>query len=254
VNDESTSGSGFRVRIGRPRSARGWLGYGLLAFVLAIVLIGVLAVSVVGAALAYDQFGAHFARNARQWASLTPQYAADSNVCSSCHQTEFSKWQVSRHVVVGCQTCHGALAEHASTAPVPESAEAIDQAESGEASPLPLEGAPKPIPPTDSLCTVCHLTRVGHPQGFPTVNPAVHYPGTDCLQCHDVHTAVAIPPPTIRHSMTNLPPCTTCHGTSATNGVKAMPAGHKLSEDKVCLGCHKAEPGATPRPLPTTNP
>ncbi len=254
MNDEIEPQGGPRLRIGRPTSARGWLGYGFLGLVAVVVLIAVLAVGVVGAVLAYDQFGAHFARNARQWASLTPQYAVDSNVCSSCHRTEYGKWQESRHVVVGCQTCHGALALHASTAPVPESQKAIDQAESGEASPLPLEGAPKPIPPTDSLCTVCHEAKVGTPDGFPTVYRDRHFPGTDCLQCHDVHTAAAVPPPTIRHSMTNLPPCTTCHGTSATNGVKAMPAGHKLSEDSVCLGCHKAEPGVTPRPLPTTTP
>jgi hypothetical protein len=242
-------------RIGRPSGVVGWLKYGAVAVGLAILLLAALAVGAVAAATFYDQYGRHDARNAREWAALTPQYAADSSLCARCHATEYGKWSHSKHIVVGCQTCHGPLAAHAATAPVPESVEAIDQSEAGEASPIPVEGAPRPVPPTDALCTVCHGERLGQPDSFPTVDRATHFPGTSCLQCHDVHTAVALPPPVITHSLENVPACITCHGTTTTNGVRPMPAGHKLSEDSVCLGCHKPGKG-TPRPisLPTTNP
>ncbi len=249
--------SSFRnlgARIGRPRGFLGWVRYGAVALGLAILLVAIVAIGAVAAATFYDQYGAHQARNAKAWASLTPQYAADSGQCASCHRTEYGKWSESRHVVVGCQTCHGALAEHVATAPVPESAEAIDEAEAGAASPIPVHGAPLPVPPTDRLCTVCHERTIGIPAGFRAIVPAVHYPGTSCLQCHDVHTAVAVPPPTITHSLANVPECTACHGTTVTNGVKPMPAGHELSSDAICLGCHKPEPGMTPHPIPTPLP
>jgi predicted CXXCH cytochrome family protein len=242
-------------RIGRPRGVLGWLKYGAVAVGLAILLVALVAVGVVAAATFYDQYGRHDARNAREWASLTPQYAADSSLCARCHVTEYTKWSGSEHIVVGCQTCHGPLAAHVATAPVPESAEAIDQSEAGEASPIPVEGAPRPIPPTDALCTVCHAARLGQPDAFHSVDPDKHFPGTSCLQCHDVHTAIAVPPPRVMHTLEGIPACTTCHSTSTTNGVRPLPAGHRLSEDSVCLGCHKPGAGA-PRqiPLPTANP
>jgi hypothetical protein len=238
------------ARIGRPSSPLGWAKYGAIALGLAILLVAALAVGAVAAATFYDQYGAHQERNARAWASLTPQYAAGSDVCAGCHATEFGKWADSKHVAVGCQTCHGALAEHAATAPVPESAAAIDAAEAGAAPAPSLATGVEPIPPTDSLCTVCHQKTLGRPTGFYQVDPATHYPGTSCLQCHDVHTAIAVPPPVITHSLENVPECTACHGTTATNGVKAMPAGHQPSADAICLGCHKPKSAAAP-PSPT---
>jgi hypothetical protein len=243
------------ARIGRPSSPLGWVKYGAVALGLAVLLVAALAVGAVAAATFYDQYGPHQARNARAWAALTPQYAASSGDCAQCHATEFGKWSASKHVPVGCQTCHGALAEHAATAPVPASAAEIDAQEAGAAPAPSLGTGVAPIPPTDALCTVCHAETLGRPAGFEQVDPATHYPGTSCLQCHDVHTAIAIPPPAITHSLENVPECTACHGTTATNGVKAMPAGHQLSSDAICLGCHKPSPG-TPqvRPGASTTP
>jgi len=237
------------ARIGRPTGALGWARYGAVALGLAILLIAALAVGAVAAATFYDQYGAHQARNARSWAALTPQYAASSADCAQCHVTESTKWSASKHVAVGCQTCHGALAAHAATAPEPVSAAAIDAQEAGVAPAPSLATGVEPVPPTDALCTVCHRQTLGRPASFPQVDPATHYTGTSCLQCHDVHTAIAIPPPVITHSLENVPACTACHGTTDTNGVKAMPAGHKVSPDAVCLSCHKPQKG-TPQARP----
>jgi hypothetical protein len=243
------------ARMGRPSSPLGWVKYGAAALGLAVLLIAALAVGAVAAATFYDQYGAHQARNARAWAALTPQYAASSGTCAQCHATEYGKWVDSRHVAVGCQTCHGALAEHAASAPVPESAAAIDAQEAGVAPAPSLAAGIGVVPPTDALCTVCHQEILGRPADFVQVDPATHYPGTSCLQCHDVHTAVAVPPPVITHSLANVPECTACHGTTATNGVKAMPAGHQVSSDAICLGCHKPVTGAPPtRPGASTTP
>jgi hypothetical protein len=243
------------VRIGRPSSPRGWVAFGAVAVGLAVLLVAALAVGAVAAATFYDQYGAHQARNAREWASLTPQYAASSGVCAQCHATEYAKWSGSKHVAVGCQTCHGALAEHAATAPAPESAATIDAQEAGVAPAPSLAAGVGVVPPTDALCTVCHRKTLGRPADFPQVDPTTHFAGTSCLQCHDVHTAIAIPPPVITHSLENVPACTACHGTTDTNGVKAMPAGHKVSPDAVCLSCHKPTTGAPQaRPSLSTNP
>jgi hypothetical protein len=227
------------ARIGRPKGPLGWVKYGAVALGLAVVL----------------QYGPHQARNARTWAALTPQYAAGSGDCAQCHATEFGKWSGSKHVAVGCQTCHGALAEHAASAPVPASAAEIDAQEAGVAPAPSLLAGVEVVPPTYALCTVCHAETLGRPADFYQVDPATHYPGTSCLQCHDVHTAEAVPPPVITHSLANVPECTACHGTTATNGVKAMPAGHQVSSDAICLGCHKPVTGAPPaRPGQTTTP
>jgi hypothetical protein len=255
VNDIRSFLHRARVRIGRPSGPLGWAKYGAIALALALLLVAALAVSAVAAATFYDQYGAHQARNARAWASLTPQYAASSGICAQCHATEYDKWAGSLHVAVGCQTCHGALAEHAATAPVPASAAEIDAQEAGVAPAPSLAADIMVVPPTDALCTVCHQETLGRPADFVQVDPATHFPGTSCLQCHDVHTAVAVPPPVITHSLVNVPECTACHGTTATNGVKAMPAGHQVSTDAICLGCHKPVTGAPPaRPSQSTAP
>ncbi len=243
------------ARIGRPSSPLGSVKYAGVAIGLAILLVAALAVGAVAAATFYDQYGAHQERNAQAWAALTPQYAAASSECAQCHATEYGKWAGSRHIAVSCQTCHGPLAEHVATAPVPESAAAIDAAEAGAAPAPSLAAGVAVVPPTDALCTVCHQKILGRPADFPQVDRAIHYAGTSCLQCHDVHTAIAVPPPIITHSLVNVPECTACHGTTATNGVKAMPAGHQPSVDAICLSCHKPKGDvSSPGPIQTQVP
>ena len=118
-----------------------------------------------------------------------------------------------------CESCHGPLAENAATAPV-------------EAEPGSLGIAV----PDEALCAICHEQSPAKPVAFAQVDLAEHYAGGRCLNCHDSHSADAVRPPEISHSLARLPECITCH---APAGLKPIPEGHVESSDAACQGCHK---------------
>ncbi len=194
---------------------------GLLRLVAVVVKAGVVvcALSVAfflvasAASSLYGEYGFHPAENARSWAALTPTYAGAA-VCGRCHSTEYVPWTTSKHKGVTCESCHGPLGVHATADP------------------------PTPVGATDAsdkICILCHEKIVGRPAGFQALVLESHYPGVSCLQCHNTHTTVAMPPPRVTHPLANLPECITCHGAT---GLQAMPVGHKVSADRVCLACH----------------
>jgi hypothetical protein len=202
----------------RPTSRIGF-GKGILA---ASALVAALAMAslalVVVVPWVYGEYGFHPSENARTWAALTPRYA-DAAVCQRCHQAQYAPWLGERHATVTCESCHGPLAEHAATAPL--------EAPAGS---LGLED------PDPGLCAVCHEQSPAKPATFAQVDLAAHYAGASCLGCHDSHSADAVRPPDISHSLARLPECVTCH---APVGLKPVPFGHVESSDAVCQGCHK---------------
>jgi hypothetical protein len=203
---------------GRPTSRAGAVK-GFVAGVLlltAVVFVGVAMIIVVP--WVYGEYGFHPEENARSWAALTPQYA-DAVVCARCHEAQYATWQGERHASVTCESCHGPLAEHAATAPV--------EAEAGS---LGL------TTPDEDLCAICHEKSPAKPAAFAQVDLAEHYAGGRCLNCHDSHSADAVHPPEIPHSLARLPECVTCHTPS---GLKPVPEGHVESSDAACMGCHK---------------
>ena len=202
----------------RPTSRAGAVK-GFLAGVslLMAVVLGVVAMAVV-VPWVYGEYGFHPEENARSWAALTPQYA-DSAVCQRCHEPEYAAWDGERHASVTCESCHGPLAEHAATAPV-------------EAPPEPL-GIPVP---DEALCAICHEQSPAKPTAFAQVDLEGHYSGAACLGCHDPHSADAVRPPDISHSLARLPACVTCH---APEGLKPVPVGHEETDDLACRSCHK---------------
>ena len=141
---------------------------------------------------------------------------ADLESCAS-RPTQATALVSARHAEIGCQGCHGALADHASRS-TPGSA--------------PVAVAV----PDSSLCVRCHTTISARPEFLPQVTPADHY--TDaCLDCHDPHSGISQEPPTISHPLDRLPPCITCHG---PDGLRARTARHPAepTEDAVCVRCH----------------
>ena len=201
----------------RPRTRRG----GFLA--VAGILVGAAGLSVVlfaGAAVAWNPYlesMLHPEVNARQWAAL-PLSFTSSSTCRECHEPQQARLTIAEHKLIGCQSCHGALNEHA---------EAGDEATSEQVAVRV---------PTDELCVRCHATAVGRPRGFRQVSPGSHYVN-QCLECHDPHTGIANRPPIVLHPLENLPPCLTCHG---PEGFKTRnqrhPAGSE--DDRRCLECH----------------
>ena len=127
------------------------------------------------------------------------------------------------HAGVACESCHGALAEHAEASPVPGSA-ALALAE-----------------PTNADCLRCHTAADGKPVSLKTINPFQHYKPV-CLECHDPHTTDATRPPVVRHPLDDLPPCVTCHG---PDGFKARNQRHPdaTTDDAACLECHAPNRG-----------
>ena len=203
---------------GRPTSRGGIVK----AFLAGVGVFVVLVVGLVGMAVVvpwvYGEYGFHPEENARSWAALTPQYA-DTAICQDCHEPQYAAWQGERHASVTCESCHGPLAEHAATAPV-------------EAEP----GSLGVVAPDEALCAICHEQSPAKPIAFAQVDLAAHYSGGACLACHDSHSADAVRPPEISHSLARLPECVTCH---APAGLKPVPDGHVESSDAACQGCHK---------------
>ncbi len=216
----------------RPRTRRG------TALATAGILAGAAALSVVlfvGAAMAwspYLDFSLHRDSNARSWAALQPSYA-NSSICATCHAPEGARLASAGHAAIGCQSCHGALLEHALASP-------------------DVAGAKVKIAiPTDEVCIRCHVQADGRPATSLQIVPGDHYISA-CLECHDPHTAIARRPPVVTHPLANLPPCLTCHG---PDGFKARNQRHPSGsmDDGACLECHAAGRGqivgqATPSP------
>jgi hypothetical protein len=206
----------------RPRSRRGAI-LGLLAVMAgSVVLAGVF---LVGAAMAwspYIQTDLHPDANPRAWAALAPKFGGEA-LCATCHEVESTRLASAQHRGIGCESCHGALRDHALS------------------SPEALAAAAVPVIPTDTVCKTCHVSALGRPAGVNQINLTDHYVPL-CLQCHDPHTAVANRPPVVLHPLENLPPCVTCHG---PDGFKARSQRHPdVSDDERCLDCHA--PGRGP--------
>ncbi len=206
----------------RPRTRRG----GYLAA--AAIVAGGAAISLAlfaGAAIAWNpylDYSVNTDTNARQWAAQPLSYAS-SSVCGACHGTEQIRLVSTAHEGIGCQSCHGALAEHV---------------EAGEGT---TAESVKVRVPTDEVCVRCHTQATGRPEAIRQIVPAQHYVSS-CLECHEPHAGTANRPPVVLHPLEDLPPCLTCHG---PEGFKARnqrhPAGSE--DDQRCLECHAAGRG-----------
>lgn len=206
----------------RPRTRRGRI-LGAVGVVGAAAVIAVALFA--GAAMAWDpyvDYAIHRDSNALQWASIKMKFG-DSSGCIRCHVTEASRLASHTHDTIGCQSCHGALADHA------------ENGDNASSSDVQIKT------PTDEVCVRCHAAADGRPADFKTIVPANHYVG-QCLQCHDPHTDRAEAPPVVSHPLENLPNCLTCHG---PEGFKARNQRHPegLLTDQECLQCHAAGRG-----------
>lgn len=205
----------------RPRTRRGrFVTVGALAG-------GALLMSVilfVGAAMAwspYLEFSLNRDVDARSWATLDMSFAS-SSTCSQCHETEATRLEMGSHASIGCQSCHGPLQAH------------VDAGDEADAATVSV------AVPTDEVCVRCHTLTEGRPDGQAQIVPIQHYT-SQCLACHDPHTALANRPPVVLHPLDNLPPCLTCHG---PDGFKARNQRHPVVEtDEACLDCHAAGRG-----------
>jgi hypothetical protein len=210
----------------RPRTRRGGILAGLAILGGAAALSIVLFVGIAMAWNPYVDYALNSDVNARQWAALPLSYTA-SSTCAKCHEEQQAHLTSASHKGIGCQSCHGALLEHA---------EAGDKATREQVAVRV---------PEDEVCVRCHTAAAGRPAGFRQIVAGQHYVSS-CLQCHDPHTGIANRPPVVLHPLEDLPPCLTCHG---PDGFKARNQRHPegSEDDQRCLECHAAGRGPAER-------
>jgi uncharacterized CHY-type Zn-finger protein len=132
----------------------------------AIFLIGALLFVVVRAQMVPDDFGTlgHYRASAIDDARKFPPVHAGQAACAECHADVVGVRAAARHAAISCESCHGALASHAS----------------GEVA--------KPARPDGrERCVRCHAARTGKPKQYPTVVIKDHAGEEKCITCHAPH-------------------------------------------------------------------
>lgn len=165
---------------------------------------------VVGA-LIHD-YGVRDNRAEVAWRTVNPEFG-DASRCSRCHASTSEVLHMNKHSRIGCQSCHGALAQH-------------------EANP-----AIGVITPNSAVCIRCHTSSEGQPDYLKTVVLEDHYTDT-CIACHNPHSSIAQNPPVVSHKVKGIPACITCHG---PNKFKERTMRHPDVtglDDESCLACH----------------
>ncbi len=94
-----------------------------------------------------------------------PMHFAGRAACEECHDDVAATRKGSLHEQIGCESCHGPLADHATD---------------------PSSVQPE-LPDARTLCLGCHLTNVARPAAFPQVDPKEHGDDEVCTSCHDPH-------------------------------------------------------------------
>lgn len=128
---------------------------------------GILAFLIVRALLVPPGFGelGHFRTGAIADAQKSAPVYAGRSACTECHGEEAALLAKERHASIGCESCHGALAAHAS--------------DSDTVKPAALDAV--------ALCSRCHAENQARPERQPQVDVEKHAEGNACTECHDAH-------------------------------------------------------------------
>lgn len=186
----------------------------------AVLVVATASVALGGVAFAATtlraDYGApHIQVAVAEWALRSPTYSRAS--CVQCHGDASAAIDSGSHGSLTCEVCHTPTVSHPGST-------------SGVVVYLPAL--------TATICARCHVAAPGQGTSFPQIALAEHYPGADCLQCHNPHTAKAPQPPDVAHPLAHLPACIACHN---PDGMAPFPAGHRLEADAACFTCHTAE-------------
>ena len=112
----------------------------------------------------FGQYGHYRGDALREAAARTPLFAG-REACEACHQEVVDLKKTGKHVIVGCEACHGPLAKHA--------------ADPAAVVPVKLD--------TAVLCVKCHEANSAKPRQFPQVISKEHAGDTACGVCHQPH-------------------------------------------------------------------
>ncbi len=112
----------------------------------------------------FGQFG-HYRAGALADNAARPIKYAGRAACIVCHSDIEEMRAGGKHAGIGCESCHGPLADHA--------------ADPGSVVPA--------RPHKRDTCLRCHTSRPEKPAGFPQIVPADHAPEGACTECHKAH-------------------------------------------------------------------
>lgn len=135
-----------------------------LAIVIAIAVVAFVLLRAAVIPPSFGQYG-HYRGNAIIEIAARPIAFAGHQVCESCHTDVVEQKKLGKHVVVPCEACHGALAQHAE--------------DPASVTPAKLD--------TAVLCARCHEANSAKPRAFPQVVTADHSGGIACDTCHQPH-------------------------------------------------------------------
>jgi hypothetical protein len=135
-----------------------------LATVMAIAVIAFVVLRAAVVPRSFGQYG-HYRGAAISEIAARPIAFAGHDVCESCHSDVADEKRKGKHVVVACEACHGALANHAD--------------DPASVTPAKLD--------TAIICARCHEANSAKPKWFPQVVTADHSGGIACDTCHQPH-------------------------------------------------------------------
>jgi hypothetical protein len=129
---------------------------------------GLLVFTIARAFLVPEGFGdlGHFRAGAIEDNQRRLPVHAGRAACGECHDDVAGELAGAGHRGVGCESCHGALGEHARS--------------QGEIAPAAVE--------VTALCSLCHARNIARPAGHPQVDVAEHAEGAVCTECHAAHS------------------------------------------------------------------
>jgi hypothetical protein len=110
-------------------------------------------------------FGFHRLGNEAEWKAEPVMYMG-TDYCAGCHEDKAERHGGSSHYMIQCENCHGPGAGH------PDEIKRIE-AETQR-----------------GLCLRCHAALPYPDSGravIPGIEPDEHYPGNDCVYCHNPH-------------------------------------------------------------------
>jgi hypothetical protein len=135
-----------------------------LAAVMATALIAFVVIRAAVIPKTFGQYG-HYRGAAIKEISSRPIKFAGRAACEDCHADVVDQKKTGKHVILGCEACHGALNKHAE--------------DPGSMQPMKLD--------TAVLCVRCHEMNRAKPKAFPQVSSADHSAGLACDTCHQPH-------------------------------------------------------------------
>ncbi len=136
-----------------------------MAGIFAVGVVGFLTMRMLLVPEGFGKYG-HYRAPAITDNMAKPVNYAGRAACTGCHADVVEARKASKHIVIGCEACHGALGKHASD---PAKFKAVK-------------------PQAKILCPVCHEINVARPKSFKQVDSAEHSGGDACDSCHMPHS------------------------------------------------------------------